>query len=566
MELMDLDLRQLIATGREQGYLTYQQVGKYLPDEDNSSEKLDNLLVMLDKKGIALVDKAPTIPFAQGTTLSDAQPTFTADEVEEGHSDAFDDDGKLPSAFEAHAEMPKLSDDPIRLYLSQMSQIPLFTRDEEIALAKKIEITRKRFRKSLLGNDFALRQTVEILKRVHKGQLPFDRTIKVSLTERLTKEQITARMPANLATLERLLARKREVFSGIVRRSTDSPVKTELIQQYVRLRAKCIVLAEELSLRSRRVTPNMKALEQLADRMDSLRLRMTEIEKDEMFRSEYLRLRGELRKLILSTQESPNSLRRRCQEARLHFNDYETVKRELSQGNLRLVVSIAKKYRNRGMSFLDLIQEGNTGLMRAVDKYEYRRGFKFSTYATWWIRQAITRAIADQARTIRIPVHMIDVLSRLRNIQKRLTQTLKREPSTEEIAAQTELPVEEVRRVLDIGRHPISLDRPVGEGEDNSFGEFIEDGDHSNPIRNASNGLLRDKIDVLLKSLTFREREIIRLRYGLVDGYSYTLEEVGRIFKVTRERVRQIEAKAVSKLQNPVRAAQLSGYLKPAAA
>jgi len=217
------------------------------------------------------------------------------------------------------------------------------------------------------------------------------------------------------------------------------------------------------------------------------------------------------------------------------------------------------------MCIRDRIQEGNIGLMKAVDKFEYRRGYKFSTYATWWIRQAITRAIADQARTIRIPVHMIDVLSRLRNIQKSLAQQLKREPSTEEIAAQTDLPVEEVRRVLDIGRHPISLDRPVGEGEDNSFGEFIEDNDHGDPIRNASNGLLRDKIDLLLKSLTYREREIIRLRYGLVDGYSYTFEEVGRIFKVTRERVRQIEAKAVSKMQNPVRAQHLSGYLKPAA-
>ncbi len=570
MELMDLDLRQLIATGREQGYLTYEQVGKYLPDEDISSEKLDTLLVVLDKKGIPLVDKAPTLPFSQAASLLSTATAFTgSDDAAELPEEEFDneaDDDKLLSNFTAHAESPKLSDDPIRLYLSQMSQIPLFTRDEEIALAKKIEITRKRFRRSLLGNDFAMRQTVEILKRVHKGHLPFDRTIKVSLTERLTKEQITARMPANLQTLERLMARKREIFSGIVRKNVDAAVKAELVQQYVRLRAKCIVLAEELSLRSRRVTPNMKQLEQMADRMENLRARINEIQHDPMSSHEYDRLRLELRKLIVVTQESPRSLRRRCQEFRLHFNEYEAVKRELSQGNLRLVVSIAKKYRNRGLSFLDLIQEGNTGLMRAVDKYEYRRGFKFSTYATWWIRQAITRAIADQARTIRIPVHMIDVLSRLRNIQKTLTQQLKREPSTEEIAEQTDLPVEEVRRVLDIGRHPISLDCPVGEGEDNSFGEFIEDGDHSNPIRNASNGLLRDKIDTLLKSLTFREREIIRLRYGLVDGYSYTLEEVGRIFKVTRERVRQIEAKAVSKLQNPVRAEQLSGYLRPTAA
>jgi RNA polymerase primary sigma factor len=568
VELMDLDLRQLIATGREQGYLTYAQVGKYLPDEDCSSEKLDNLLVVLDKKGIPLVDKAPAYPLNNSASaLSAPANLMLEDESAELPADDFDDDeDRLLRQFTAPQESPKLSDDPIRLYLSQMSQIPLFSREEEIALAKKIEITRKRFRRSLLGNDFALRQTVEILKRVHKGQLPFDRTIKVSLTERLTKEQITARMPANLHTLERLMARKRHVFSHIVRKSVDAQTKAELVKTYVRLRAKCIVLAEELSLRSRRVTPNMKQLEQMADRMENLRSRIAEIESDPLLTSECDRLRRELRKLIVVTQESPTSLRRRCQEFRQHFSQYEAVKRELSQGNLRLVVSIAKKYRNRGMSFLDLIQEGNTGLMRAVDKYEYRRGFKFSTYATWWIRQAITRAIADQARTIRIPVHMIDVLSRLRNIQKTLTQQLKREPSTEEIAEQTDLPVEEVRRVLDIGRHPISLDRPVGEGEDNSFGEFIEDGDHSNPIRNASNGLLRDKIDTLLKSLTFREREIIRLRYGLVDGYSYTLEEVGRIFKVTRERVRQIEAKAVSKLQNPVRAEQLAGYLRPSAA
>jgi RNA polymerase primary sigma factor len=217
------------------------------------------------------------------------------------------------------------------------------------------------------------------------------------------------------------------------------------------------------------------------------------------------------------------------------------------------------------MSFLDLIQEGNTGLMRAVDKYEYRRGFKFSTYATWWIRQAITRAIADQARTIRIPVHMIDVLSKLRNIEKRLTHELHRTPSVYEIAEIAQIPAEEVQRVMDIGRNPASLDRPVGEGEDSVFGEFIEDPSSDNPLRNAGNGVLRDRIDSLLKTLTFREREIIRLRYGLSDGYSYTLEEVGRIFKVTRERVRQIESKAVAKLQNPVRSKMLEGFLKQVA-
>jgi RNA polymerase primary sigma factor len=268
---------------------------------------------------------------------------------------------------------------------------------------------------------------------------------------------------------------------------------------------------------------------------------------------------------MLITQESPASLRAKCELFAEEFRLYEQVKRELSNGNLRLVVSIAKKYRNRGLSFLDLIQEGNTGLMRAVDKYEYRRGFKFSTYATWWIRQAITRAIADQARTIRIPVHMIDVLSKLRNIQKQLVQEKRREPTTGEIAERAGLSVEEARRVLDIGRHPVSLDRPVGDSEDAAFGEFVEDHNSDNPVRNATNGMLRDRIERLLKTLTYREREIIRLRYGLGDGYTYTLEEVGRIFRVTRERVRQIEAKAVRKLQHPVRSRQLEGFLRGAA-
>ena len=264
---------------------------------------------------------------------------------------------------------------------------------------------------------------------------------------------------------------------------------------------------------------------------------------------------------MMLTLESPRSLRNRLAVVNQQFNDYEHVKRQLSSGNLRLVVSIAKKYRNRGLSFLDLIQEGNTGLMRAVDKYEYRRGFKFSTYATWWIRQAITRAIADQARTIRIPVHMIDVLSKLRNVAKQLQQQMGREPTAEEIRRRFGNRLEETRRVLNIGRHPVSLDRPVGESEDGSFGEFIEDSGTESPVYSASNGLLRQKIESLLKTLTYREREIIRLRYGLGDGYTYTLEEVGRIFKVTRERVRQIEAKAVKKLQHPVRSKHLEGFL-----
>jgi RNA polymerase primary sigma factor len=330
----------------------------------------------------------------------------------------------------------------------------------------------------------------------------------------------------------------------------------------LRRRRKCLQLVEEMSLRTRRILPLMKQLEEFSRRMDQIRARLAKIGEDPARRDERADLRRELHDLMLMTLESPQSLRERATTIRKQFIEYEAAKRQLSSGNLRLVVSIAKKYRNRGLTFLDLIQEGNTGLMRAVDKYEYRRGFKFSTYATWWIRQAITRAIADQARTIRIPVHMIDVLSKLRNMQKRLLQEFGREATTEEIAELSGLPLEEVRRVLDIGRHPVSLDRPVGDSEDSSFGEFIEDSTSDNPVHCANHVILRQKIDGLLKTLTWREREIIRLRYGLQDGYTYTLEEVGRIFKVTRERVRQIEAKAVRKLQHPVRSKHLEGFLK----
>lgn len=555
METQALDLRQLLAQGREQGYLTYEQVSSYLPDEATTAEKLDELLTALEHAGVEIVEAADVEP---GPSLR----------VFSGEGDSKEADVNHPSAsasIASSSESRRLTGDPIRLYLSQMCEIPLLSRDQEISLAKKIEITRRKFRRAVLGNDYALRHTVEILRKVAAGILPFDRTIKVSLTERLTKEQVSSRMPHNLRTLDALIEENRRDFQLVVRRSTSDTAKATARQSYQRRRMKSLVLVEELSLRSRRVIPLMRQLEQYSQRMIALQGLIRDMERNRPDSPDLVRFRSELRYLIMTTQESPRSLRLRVEEFRKHFKEYEAVKRQLSSGNLRLVVSIAKKYRNRGLSFLDLIQEGNTGLMRAVDKYEYRRGFKFSTYATWWIRQAITRAIADQARTIRIPVHMIDVLSKLRNSQKKLTQQLRREPSVFEIAQDLSMAPEEVQRVLDIARHPTSLDRPVGEGEDNAFGEFIEDPASDNPVRNAGNGVLRDRIDSLLKTLTYREREIIRLRYGLTDGYSYTLEEVGRIFKVTRERVRQIEAKAVAKLQNPVRAQMLEGFLKQVA-
>ncbi|QDU57070.1 sigma-70 family RNA polymerase sigma factor [Aeoliella mucimassa] len=535
---LDQDLQALLGVAKEQGFLTYEQVGTYLPDETYGTEPVDQLLSALDSMGIEIVDDPNVRKF------SDVVAAATQSEGKQ-----------LPDAG------PHYSSDPIRMYLSQMAEIPLLTREEEIAMAKKIELTRKRFRRNLLRSFHALEATVKTLERVQSGELPFDRTIKVSLTEHLTKEQVQGRMPGNLATLRSLMEAQKADFEQLTRRTLSSEDRRVVRRRFLRRREKMLILVEELSLRTRRVQPLIKELEQYSQRIDLVRDQLRELKADDAPSDKIDSVKAELKALLMNVCESPASLRRRVALLKEQYRAFEGVKRDLSSGNLRLVVSIAKKYRNRGLSFLDLIQEGNTGLMRAVDKYEYRRGFKFSTYATWWIRQAITRAIADQARTIRIPVHMIDVLTKLRNTSKMLQQKLGREPSIEEIATAAEVPLDETERVLDIGRHPVSLDRPIGDGEDCSFGEFVEDQHTESPHKLANNGLLRDQIEELLKTLTFREREIIRLRYGLHDGYSYTLEEVGRIFKVTRERVRQIEAKAVAKLQHPVRSQMLASFV-----
>src|SRR5579864_7825374 len=382
-------LKTLLESGKRKGYLTYAQIKTYVPD-DSDSGRLDQVLQMVEEMGIDLIEESEVEERDNGTAGQN-------DVVQEELELAFMDDGD-----------GRHIDDPVRMYLTQMGEIPLLKREEEIALAKKIEITRKRFRRKVLECDYALRNVVDTLKRVAQGDLPFDRTVKVSLTENLEKDKILQRMPHNLKTLEHLMTQNLQDFAKLADERTSESERVCLRESLRARRRKTVTLVEELSIRTQRVQPLMKKLEQISSRMDELMREIAALKGQKTMKEERANLQKELSDLMQITLEEPESLRERAESMRIRFKEYEDSKRALSGGNLRLVVSIAKKYRNRGLSFLDLIQEGNTGLMRAVDKYEYRRGYKFSTYATWWIRQAITRAIADQARTIRIPVHMIE--------------------------------------------------------------------------------------------------------------------------------------------------------------
>ncbi|MEE8155419.1 MAG: RNA polymerase sigma factor RpoD, partial [Phycisphaerales bacterium] len=374
---------------------------------------------------------------------------------------------------------------------------------------------------------------------------------------------IAFRIPVNLGTVRQLLELNRRDWERLAAEAPAVATKQRRRGAMTARRRKIATLLEECCLRTGRIQPLFRRLQGVNKKIRLLKRDLQRAEKyPDKYDPEDVYVMSEeidgLRSLVLETAED---LEQRVKDIETVFNEYELAKRDLSGGNLRLVVSIAKKYRNRGLPFLDIIQEGNTGLMRAVDKYEYKRGYKFSTYATWWIRQAITRAIADHARTIRVPVHMIETMSKLRTIQKHLQQELGREPTIGELADRAEMAVDETRRVMKIARHPISLDRPVGESEDSQFGDFIEDERQEAPAETATSEMLRVRIHDVLKTLTYREREILKLRYGIGDGYTYTLEEVGRIFKVTRERVRQVESKAIRKLQHPVRRRRLASFL-----
>ena len=602
-------LRELVTLGFERTWISYEELNTCLPDDFVDPERLDELLVLLGTRSVRLIDepevrrngftcfaaplqtelkfqrddprkpaKAPKVEMIDDEAPVDPEeheagerPAEASEDSAEGDpADAAEGDEEILDDAEAQAVVEQAIaeqgsrriDDPIRMYLTQMGTIPLLTREEEIRLAKKIETTRMIFRRKVLESDCAANAAIDILKQVHEGSLPFDRTMRISTAEVNAKEKIAARIPANMPSIRRLLDLNNEAWDALQGGLADAE-RARIAAELAKRRRRVATLLEECCLRTGRIQPLLRKLQAINRKIQQLGRTLAKAEKhlDRYDPEDLMVMREErdgLRNLVL---EEPAAFEDRIRDIEKAFGEYEQAKRDLSGGNLRLVVSIAKKYRNRGLPFLDIIQEGNTGLMRAVDKYEYKRGYKFSTYATWWIRQAITRAIADHARTIRVPVHMIETMSKLRNIQKHLLQELGREPTTEEIAVRAKMPLEEVRRVMKISRHPISLDRPVGESEDSHFGDFIEDERQESPSDSATNDMLRSRINDVLKTLTYREREILKLRYGIGDGYTYTLEEVGRIFKVTRERVRQVESKAIRKLQHPVRRQRLTSFL-----